>query len=114
VPYTVYFDGGSAVVWVGQQSNGGQWILFGTWNFYVGATGTQRVRLRRLRRLRDDGRHQVGVGVTGSPSTSVTPGILPGGLAFSTSSSSRLATLPGRCSADQLPVIAVGNLSAIK
>jgi hypothetical protein len=40
VPYTVYFDGGSAVVRIDQQSNGGQWILLGTWNFYVGTAGT--------------------------------------------------------------------------
>ncbi|HOB75539.1 MAG TPA: family 10 glycosylhydrolase [Phycisphaerae bacterium] len=43
--YTVYYNGGNQTFSVNQQTNTGQWVLLGTFNFPAGSTSNGRVRL---------------------------------------------------------------------
>lgn len=43
VPYEVNYSGGTTVVNVNQTTNGGAWVLLGTWNFDAGNAGSVRI-----------------------------------------------------------------------
>ena len=38
-PYTVYYNGGSELIYVNQQQDGGSWVLLGTFPFALGTSG---------------------------------------------------------------------------